>query len=90
MKAVIFLVLVALIVCLFPAHVDAQNESCYAVMYTTAKKNDTWSKIAKHFSMDVSTLKAMNRGVRLVEGAMIKVIVYIGCPRPAGAERPGS
>jgi hypothetical protein len=82
-RIILLLVLVSILVGLVAACDvdDAESYSCYVIGYTEAKQLDTWKTIADHFGMSVSTLKAMNRGVRLVPGAMIKVAMWTGCPR---------
>lgn len=72
---------IALLVTADNAESAPLEQSCYVIMYTEAMKGDTWRSIADHWSMTVSTLKAMNKGVRLVEGAQIKLAVLAGCPR---------
>jgi hypothetical protein len=81
-RIILILILIAILANFVPiAADDAEGYSCYVIMYTTALKNDTWQKIANHWGMQVATLKAMNRGIKLVEGASIKIAVWTGCPR---------
>ena len=61
------------------AQLSAHPASCYVIMYTTVQKGDTWQKIANHWGMTVSTLKAMNKGVRFVPGAQLKLAVAANC-----------
>jgi hypothetical protein len=86
-RIILLLVLVSILAMFIPLApvdtVEAQNERCYIVSFTQVGKGDTWKKIAKHWFMDVDTLKAMNQDVKFVRGAWLKVLVYIGCPRPA-------
>lgn len=76
---IVWIVLLAIIL-VIPG--DAEAQSCYIISYTEARQGDTWRAIANHWGMTVGTLRAMNRGVRLVEGAQIKIAVWVGCPRP--------
>lgn len=57
------------------------DQSCYVFVFTEVRVGDTWRSIANHWGMAVSVLKAMNKGVRLVEGAQVKVAALAGCPR---------
>lgn len=80
--AVLMIALVALL--LLPATSSAQ--SCYAIMYTEVLSGDTWSSIASHWGMTVSTLKAMNKDVpqrwfQPIPGSMLKIAVFVGCPK---------
>lgn len=81
---ILILVLVSILVGLVAAcNVDdaASSQSCYVIGFTEVKAGDTWQKIANHFEMSVSTLKAMNRNVKFVLGAQLKVPMWVGCPR---------
>lgn len=77
--------LIALCVALLVVSSNAESapldQSCYVIMFTEVLEGDTWRSIANHWGMMVSTLRAMNSGVRLVEGAQVKIAVLAGCPR---------
>jgi len=64
----------------------AGAQSCYVIMYTEVVRGDTWHSIAAHWGMTTATLKAMNRDVaqrrgQPVPGSMLKIAVWVGCPR---------
>lgn len=72
-----------------PATASAAPEaqSCYAIMLTEVLPGDTWRSVARHWLVDVRVLKDMNRNVpqvrrQPVPGTMLRVPVFIGCPRP--------
>ena len=72
---------VALLVVSENAESAPLDQSCYVIMFAEVLEDDTWRSIANHWGMTVSTLRAMNKGVRLVEGAQVKIAVLAGCPR---------
>lgn len=82
-KALLLLLTVVVLFAALPQDVDAQRRPvCYVFGYVEAREGDTWISIANHFGMTVSTLKAINpKGTKVVKGASIKVLVWIGCPR---------
>jgi hypothetical protein len=85
-RIIAFLVLVSILAAFIPlAPIDtaeAQGSGCYIISFTQVQRGDTWQKIADHWGMDVKVLKDMNRGVRFVRGAWLKIAVWVGCPRP--------
>lgn len=83
-------ILIVLILALaIPTSVSAtqDTQSCYVIMLTEVLSGDTWQSVARHWLVDVRVLKDMNRSVPQVKrqpvpGTMLRVPVFIGCPRP--------
>ena len=88
MKTILISILLILALAI-PVTVSAapETQSCYGVMLTEVLPGDTWQSIAKHWQVDVRTLKDMNRNTpqirrQPVPGVFLRVPVFIGCPRP--------
>ena len=88
MKTILISILFILVFTV-PATVSAAPEaqSCYGIMLTEVLPGDTWQSIAKHWEVDVRTLKDMNKNAPQIKrqpapGVFLRVPVFIGCPRP--------
>lgn len=87
-RIICLLVLISILATLIPlAPVDTTEARgaelrCYIISFTQVQPDDTWRGIANHWGMNVTALRRMNPGVRLVRGTWVKIAVWIGCPRP--------
>lgn len=92
MTKLVVLLMVALLVVLLPATVQADGGTgqTWVVIYHTVRPGDTWHSIASKYGASAIQIANLNGNRTLVAGQSVKVAVRAAVPRAANAAKYSS